>query len=134
MIRNIRPIRIMIYFDWFIVIFHYHLKFVQNIIVTFLSISKNNSIKNEDNKQFIAIFNRLIQVYGNNIVFSLKIRLCLYKFAINYLLSPFFMLSFISKRHFFYFFCFPDITMYVNPKFCQRYKKDTSQWDQRLYL
>ena len=33
---------------------------------------------------------RLIQVYANSIVYTLKIILCLYKIAINYLLSPFF--------------------------------------------
>ena len=31
-----------------------------------------------------AIVFRLIQVYVSNIVFTLKIRLCLYKIAINY--------------------------------------------------
>ena len=37
-----------------------------------------------------------------------------------------------------YFFCFPNIIlymiMYVYPKYYQCYKKDDSQWNQRLYL
>ena len=39
---------------------------------------------------------RLIQVYANNIAFTLKIRHCLYKIAISYLLSPFFYAVFSS--------------------------------------
>ena len=55
---------------------------------------------------------RLIQVYVNNIVFTLKIRLCLYKIAINYLSSPYFMLFFfvsIRSLAFFIFFLFSYI-------------------------
>ena len=52
---------------------------------------------------------RLIQVYANNIVFTLKIRLCLYKIAINYLSSPYFMLFFLPLQDhllFLFFFLF----------------------------
>ena len=69
---------------------------------------------------------RLIQVYANNTVFTLKIRLRLYKIAINYLLSTFFMLFFhLYKIIFLNFFCFP-LYNNVYPKYCQRYKKDVS--------
>ena len=55
---------------------------------------------------------RLIEVYANNIVFICKIRLCLYKIAINYLLFPFFMVFFyFYKIIFLNFSCFP---MYNN--------------------
>ena len=49
-------------------------------------------------------------VYVNNIVFTF----CLYKIAINYLLSPFFTLFFhLYKIISFYFFCFPNIINYI---------------------
>ena len=48
------------------------------------------------------------------IVFTLKIRLCSNKIIMNYLLSPFFhTFFFISIRLFVYFFCFPNIIMYI---------------------
>ena len=49
----------------------------------------------------------MIQCYANNVVFDLKIKLLSYKIAMNYLLSPFFLL-FIHpfKIDFFLFFCF----------------------------
>ena len=57
---------------------------------------------------------RLTQVFANNIVFTLKIRLCLYKIAINYLLFPFFMLFFdLYKIISFTFFVFLYIIMYI---------------------
>ena len=54
---------------------------------------------------------RLIQVYANNIVLTLKIRLFLYKIALNCLLSPFSLMLFIHfyKIFFFTFFVFPYI-------------------------
>ena len=39
---------------------------------------------------------RLIQVYANNIAFTLKIRHCSFKNAIKHLLSPFFYAIFSS--------------------------------------
>ena len=39
---------------------------------------------------------RLIQDYTNDIFFTLKIKLCLWKIAINYLLSQFFNAIFSS--------------------------------------
>ena len=63
----------------------------------------------------------LIQVYANNIVFTLQIRLCLHKIAMNYLLSSFFYAIFSSPRVFFYFSCFL-IYDNVYPKYFQRYK------------
>ena len=47
-----------------------------------------------------AIIARLVQVYDNNIAFTLRILLCLYKITINYLLSPFFYVFLISTRSF----------------------------------
>ena len=70
---------------------------------------------------------RLIDVYVNNIVFTLKIRLCLYKIVINYLLSPFLCYFLLSIRSLFLtFFCF---LIYINvyPKYYQHYKKDVRQ-------
>ena len=62
---------------------------------------------------------RLIQVHANNIVFTLKIRLSLYK--ITYYLH-FLMLTFhLYKIIFFTFLCF-SIFSNVYPKYCQNYK------------
>ena len=55
---------------------------------------------------------RLIQVYANSIAFNLKIRLSLYKIAVNYLLSLFFMF-FISIKFIITFFVFVYIIMYI---------------------
>ena len=74
----------------------------------------------------ISIIVRLIQVYANNTVFTPKIRLFLYKIAINCLSSPFFMLCFISIRSFFLLFSVFAIYNNVCPKYCQSYKKDVS--------
>ena len=62
----------------------------------------------------------------------LKIRLWSCKIAINYLLSPFFILVF----HFYKIIFFPFFSSYnhVYPKYCERYKKDGNQWTQRLSL
>ena len=76
---------------------------------------------------------RLIQIYANNIVFTHKIRLCLHKIAISYLLSQFFMQFSHLYQIFFYVFCFP-IYNNVHPKYCQCYKRDVNKWTQRLYL
>ena len=46
----------------------------------------------------------------NNIVCTLKIRLCSYKIVTNYLLSPFFYMSVIP--FFLYFFCFSNTIMF----------------------
>ena len=65
---------------------------------------------------------KLIQIYANNIVFTLKITLFLYQIAINFLLSPFLMLFFHPYKIFFFnFSCF---LKYINvyPKYCQSYK------------
>ena len=54
----------------------------------------------------------LIQVYGNNVVFALKIRLSLYKIVTTYLLSPLFNAIF----HFYKIIlcvCFPYVIMYT---------------------
>ena len=93
----------MICFDWLTIIFPYW---------------KSDYIF--DNIELIAILYRLnlcfyriqtiicslIYVYVKNIVFTLKITLCLYKIAISYISSPFFMLFLISIKSF-NFFCFP---------------------------
>ena len=131
-------------------------------------------IENRGNKQFIAIFCglnscfwrisatifRIIQVYANNIVFILKIRLCSYKIAINYLLSPFFYAIFSSLwDHFSFFvllFCFPnkriDLLNIHNrsktlafknlnhllykyyPKLVKTFKKHSNKFDIRQFL
>ena len=68
---------------------------------------------------------RLIQVYANTIAFNLKIRLSLYKIAVNYLLSLFFMFVFLHKIYF-YFFCF-RIHNSVYPKYYKRCNKYVRQ-------
>ena len=57
---------------------------------------------------------KIIQVYTNNIVFTLKIGLWSYKIAISYLLFPFFMLFFhVFEIILFYFFAFLYRIMYA---------------------
>ena len=57
---------------------------------------------------------RLIQFFANNIVFTLKIRLCLYEMAINYISSLVFSALFSSQSDLvFYLFCFLYIKMYT---------------------
>ena len=56
---------------------------------------------------------KLIQVYANNIIFTLKIKLCLCKVAVNYLLFPFSMLFIYLYQTNFFIFRFPIITMYI---------------------
>ena len=46
---------------------------------------------------------RLIEVYASNIIFTLKIRLCLYKILINYLLSSCFYAIFHLYKTIFIF-------------------------------
>ena len=77
----------------------------------------------------IKIIVRLIQVYANNIIFTLKIRLC-YKLLI---ISIFMLFFHLYKIFFDHFFCF-IICNNVYTKYCQRFKKDVSPWNQRLYL
>ena len=72
-----------------------------------------------------------MQVYANNVVFTLKIRLCLYKIAINYSLSRFFMLLF--RLYKIIFLGFP-IYNNLYEKYCQSYENDANQWNQKLYL
>ena len=70
---------------------------------------------------------RLIQFFANNIVLTLKIRLCLYEMAINYILSLVFFALFSSQSDLvflpFLFFIYKN----VYPKYCQGYEKDVSQ-------
>ena len=74
-----------------------------------------------------AIIVRKIQVFANNVVFTLIKKLCLYEIVINYLLSPFLCYFSVSIRSFyFHSFCF-RICNNVYPKYFQRYKKDVSQ-------
>ena len=57
---------------------------------------------------------RLIQFFANNIVFTRKIRLCLYEMAINYISSLVFSALFSSQSDLvFYLFCFLYIKMYT---------------------
>ena len=57
---------------------------------------------------------RLIQVYSNNIVFTPRIRLGLYKIVISFLSSSFFYATFhLYQIIFLNFFCFPNTKMYI---------------------
>ena len=72
-----------------------------------------------------------IQFHANNIVFTLKTRLCLYKITCYF---HFLMLLFhLCKIFSFYFLCFP-IYNNVYPKHYQGDKKEVNQRNQRLYL
>ena len=53
----------------------------------------------------ISIIVRAIQIYANNIVFPLKIKVFCIKLAINYSLPPFFMLLFHLYKIIFFTFC-----------------------------
>ena len=67
---------------------------------------------------------RLIQVYANNVVFALKIRLYLYKIVITYLLSPLFNAIF----HFYkIILCVFSVCNNVYPIYFQSYKKYVNQ-------
>ena len=111
-----------------------------------VSIKTINSIKNGDNQWYITILYRLnlyfqrkfvkivglIQVYANDIVFTLKISF-LYKSAINYLLFPFFnAIFFISIRYIFTFCVFLYKVIYIQN--IARAITNVSQWNQILYL
>ena len=63
-----------------------------------------------------------------------KIRLCLYKIAINYLLFPFFfaIYSFIYGQFFAFFVFLIHNNVYF--EYTQRHKKDDNQRPQRLYI
>ena len=69
---------------------------------------------------------RLIQFFANNIVFTRKIRLCLYEMAINYISSLVFSALFSSQSDLVFYLLF-FIYKNVYPKYCQGYEKDVSQ-------
>ena len=88
----------------------------------------------QNSSKYRHFLRNVIQVYANNIGFTLKIRLCLCKIVISYLLFPFFILLFhlcFFCFLFFLFFCFPTDTN-VYPKYLQSCEKDISQWNQSV--